>query len=300
MATIEYSDRHKFLSSVGVALIVSSVLLPWLFLREPFDLLIKSEDLLKLTDIAREILIARQWLLSQSISLIPVASGFLFLTGLIFLIWGLFSWNKVQAVKDGIEILKMKALQMSEKQILDKQSVEAGNLQNENTSRNKMETIAFYSSTIPTKINSKTITKYAEIESRVIEQLKETSNKEYEVLSNRIIGNRSFDAILASNHKNLPDILVEVKYFNKQPSRNTIYKIYDRQMSVQQTYSQVTGRDAIGFVFLVLANDSPITKDLEELISSLDSGKDQKTVILNEDNISGIDTNRLYMDYLLS
>jgi hypothetical protein len=33
---IEYGDFYKFVVSLGIALVFSAILVPWLFLRDPF------------------------------------------------------------------------------------------------------------------------------------------------------------------------------------------------------------------------------------------------------------------------
>jgi len=41
----EYSDFYKFIASAGIALISLAVIVPWLFFREPFDLLLSTNEL---------------------------------------------------------------------------------------------------------------------------------------------------------------------------------------------------------------------------------------------------------------
>jgi len=45
MPQLEYGDCYKFVASAGMALVAGAVAVPWLFLREPFDLTIASSKL---------------------------------------------------------------------------------------------------------------------------------------------------------------------------------------------------------------------------------------------------------------
>ena len=45
MSKFEYSDFYKFIASVGITLIALSVFVPWLFLKEPFDLLQRQDEI---------------------------------------------------------------------------------------------------------------------------------------------------------------------------------------------------------------------------------------------------------------
>ena len=60
MAQIEYGDFYKFIVSLGIALVLAAILVPWLFLREPFDLMIEASRLSGLTPTAQQIVLLRQ------------------------------------------------------------------------------------------------------------------------------------------------------------------------------------------------------------------------------------------------
>ena len=75
MAQLEYGDYYKFIASAGIALIAGAVIVPWMFLREPFDLAIEASKIALLTPDAQNIVHARQHLIATTISYLPLASG---------------------------------------------------------------------------------------------------------------------------------------------------------------------------------------------------------------------------------
>ena len=60
MTKFEYSDFYKFIASAGIALIILSAFVPWLFLREPFDLFQTESGISQLTPLAQEVIATRQ------------------------------------------------------------------------------------------------------------------------------------------------------------------------------------------------------------------------------------------------
>src|SRR5688572_15760168 len=99
MSQFEYTDLNKFFVSIGVFLIGLTFILPWLFFRENFDLLITSEDLKTYTDTARDIINQRQQLVSYFPSTILVISLITFVSGIILCFKGINGWIKADRLK---------------------------------------------------------------------------------------------------------------------------------------------------------------------------------------------------------
>jgi len=99
MSQFEYTDLNKFFVSIGVFLIGLTFLLPWLFFKENFDLLIKSEDLKTYTKTAQYIINQRQSIVSSFPIIILVISSCAFLTGIFLCIKGIKGWYKTEKLK---------------------------------------------------------------------------------------------------------------------------------------------------------------------------------------------------------
>ena len=99
MSQFEYTDLNKFFVSIGVFLIGLAFLMPWLFFRENFDLLIKSNDLKSYTETAQHIIGQRQLLVSYFPITILVISGLSFGSGVFLLFRGIKGWNKAERLE---------------------------------------------------------------------------------------------------------------------------------------------------------------------------------------------------------
>src|SRR5262245_61921543 len=112
MTKFEYSDFYKFIASAGIALISLAILVPWLFLREPFDLFQEASKLSQLTPLAQEVIAARQATIRSILNFIPLFSASSFILGFSGLVIGSVMWyRKTQSSIDRLAELNIKALE---------------------------------------------------------------------------------------------------------------------------------------------------------------------------------------------
>jgi hypothetical protein len=105
VAQIEYGDFYKFVVSLGIALVLAAILAPWLFLREPFDLMIEASRLSQLTPAAQQIVLLRQTYLLRLLPVIPWFSFSLLIIGAGAISIGLKKWYNRQTLRDTSEDL---------------------------------------------------------------------------------------------------------------------------------------------------------------------------------------------------
>src|SRR5580693_977320 len=106
MAQLEYGDYYKFIASAGIALIAGAVIVPWMFLREPFDLAIEASKIAQLTPDAQSVIHIRQHLVATIINYMPAASGVMAIIGAGLTGIGLYPWRLRQSVRDKAEDLQ--------------------------------------------------------------------------------------------------------------------------------------------------------------------------------------------------
>lgn len=99
----DFGHFFKFLSSVGLALLVAAVAAPWLFATASGLLTISQDDLSGLTPVARAVILDRQQAIRDVQAWLPLACVLLAAIGLALLIWGLVGWRKRQKVSDDAE-----------------------------------------------------------------------------------------------------------------------------------------------------------------------------------------------------
>jgi hypothetical protein len=90
----------KYLTTLGVAIVVASLGLGGYLLQTQSDLLIKREELAKLTPVAREAIDHKQQVALQVTTFAPWVLGLMALGGVIMAVIGLTSWRKKQALLD--------------------------------------------------------------------------------------------------------------------------------------------------------------------------------------------------------
>jgi len=286
----EYSDLYKFVVSLGVILLSFAILLPWLFLQEPFDSLITSSQIAELTPIGQTLVISRQtkglWLIQNIvwISSIPAALG------LITLVGGLYLWQRKQKnvdQKDELELekLRLEIRKMSPEQIALKVVRE--------TEEQVQDSLDTKSQPIETAEKITIINKYFEIEKRLVEKLNVCFGIP-NVRSNQQIGDNQIDLIVRiDSHERL---FIEVKYFtNPSNLRVSLQKTADMLDTVVSKYNSLRVKNnGIGICLVILAQDglNRFSEDAAEAsIANSVKGKQSKIkmLVLNESDFFKLD-----------
>ena len=117
MSQFEYNDLNKFFVSVGVFLIGLTFLLPWLYLRENFNLLITEDNLNTLTTISRDVIEKRQTIVSVLSYIIPTISIGSFGYGIYLFFKGIKGWKKLQSINEEREELKKTGEQLANQKL---------------------------------------------------------------------------------------------------------------------------------------------------------------------------------------
>ena len=209
MAQLEYGDFYKFVASAGIALIAGAIAVPWLFLREPFDLGIETATLTKLTPIAQGAVTLRQEIVADLLPWVPWVSAVLAILGTILVICGLVLWYKRQRVRDRGEEAAVKKAEhdlekMTPQEVEAKMRQELESIEAE-PSPSEVVTIA------PVPVSA--VEAYVEAERALFARMQECLGPDVHAEFNRRISNIQYDAILrlGSNES----VIVEVKYIRK-------------------------------------------------------------------------------------
>lgn len=112
MAQFEYNDLNKFYVSVGVFLIGLTFIIPWLFLREHFDLYIKASELYEYTEEAQNIILQRQSLIKIISFIIPIVSSIALIAGFYLSFIGIKGWRNIQNLIEERERMMNKKLSL--------------------------------------------------------------------------------------------------------------------------------------------------------------------------------------------
>lgn len=104
---LSYVDFHRFVSSLGLAMIALAGALPWLYLQVPVEPTGMSPGLAADLSTTQSHVAARQDLIDLIFQLIPFVSSLLLVVGTTFLFRGLISWHHLQRLRDSDEVRKL-------------------------------------------------------------------------------------------------------------------------------------------------------------------------------------------------
>jgi hypothetical protein len=243
MTQIEYSDFYKFTVSVGIALIVLAAVVPWLFLREHFDLLVDSAQLAHLTPAAQAIVADRQLLVQRIFRYIPWISIATSLVGLFLAGFGLRQWWARQGVRDeteelGLAKLKMELTTMSPQQVTARLEADAEQLLGPTETRTELVA------------STKQI---RDIEQELYKRISTCFRHSHFARANQRLGNAEYDIILESNEKKDSDILIEVKYIRRGFQSGWMRESVGRLMLANDLYMERLKRKSSPLLLIVTA-----------------------------------------------
>ncbi|MEL1256232.1 hypothetical protein AAEO57_20795 [Flavobacterium sp. DGU38] len=287
MEKIEYSDLNKFLVSVGVALMTISILIVWLFFREPFDLLIEQKTIDNLTETAKTIIITRQGQVSLLLCIIPWVSLILFLLGLTSLIIGLIRWLKKQRLLDERDELTNKKLQkelekLSEKEVVDKAETEYEQTVDEQTQPTEPKTEA--------NTKEQFIKSYLQVEQTISDKLKLFFSDKYRVLTNYRLKHFEYDIILNAPLKLDTDKIIEIKYYPNGVNSQYIRETLIRLEIAKGFYQETMQKSVKPILIIVLPEDK---YNLFEIAKLKETPKQLKHIKLDNLSLHFISQNKL-------
>ncbi|AOO64804.1 hypothetical protein [Sulfurospirillum halorespirans] len=265
----EFGDLYKFIVSLGVVLVTLSIIVPWLFLKESFDLFRTQQYLETITEVAKIVIIERQNTTAFIIKYIPFFSITTALIGILLMLYGLIKWYQNQLLIDEQNRLELE---------IKKQSFrDATKDEIENPIENEFKQNDNQSSNLSTFIN-----RYIEIENKVYKQLFDIYKNNYTVVQNKIIAGIELDILLEGNSMFSKDYLIEVKYIKKGFNYGWLKESFLKNIYAKSVYSQFTNR-LPNTLLLIIIEDSAYDKEkynnLIERIQSERIGRKGKDLI---------------------
>lgn len=287
MEKIEYSDLNKFLVSVGVALMTISILIVWLFFREPFDLLLEQKTIDNLTETAKTIILTRQGQVSYLLWIIPWVALILFLLGLTSLIIGLIRWLKKQRLLDERDELTNKKLQkelekLSEKEVVAKAETEYKQTVDEQAQPAEAKT--------ETSAKEQFVKSYLQVEQTISDKLKLFFSDKYRVLTNYRLKHFEYDIILNAPLKLDTDKIIEIKYYPNGVTSQYIRETLIR-MEIAKGFYQETMQKPVKPVLIIVLPENKY--NLFETAKLKETTKQLKHIKLDNLSLHFIPQNKL-------
>jgi hypothetical protein len=257
---LDYSDFYKFLASLGLVLIGSGFLFPWLLVNNPVDSLSDSE-FAALQESSKILLVQRQQLLTFLTSHVFWVSGLLIALGLFLTIAGFKMWWGKQKQVDFHDLLKRQIdeknlQQMSQGEIRAKALKEAeADLEAEAPKENLDPNLEGYKDEVAKLTASIGLRyQYLGIDMRLADKLSECLPAKAVLRRNRKIGNAEFDMVIDFGNQDFPNTVIEVKYIKKGFKFNWFQETVNKLVLLSQIYSDEISQISNGILIIVLAD----------------------------------------------
>lgn len=230
----EFGDLYKFIVSLGVVIISLSILVPWLFLKEPFDLLKTDEELKKVSDVARSAILSRQESVAFILRFIPWFSSLGCIIGSTFIYLGLKKWHRNQLLLDEqtkieVEIKKQSLRDATKDEIAAVAEKDFQALPNQKDIATDKQFSTFQAS-------------YLKLEQQLSTRLHGIYDSQYEVESNKIVGGIEIDILLRGKSLLTKDYIIELKTIKRGFNYGWLRESFLKNVYAKNIYAQLTNR----------------------------------------------------------
>lgn len=276
-------DSHsftKFIVSAGVFLIIAAFVVPGLILRDTGVLTISRRELSGLTPTARSDLERRQSIDHFAGHWAPYLGGTLLVGGLVLLVVGVPRLRKQEETADAHARAELDKLldemkpQTEEEQLkrLEAEFTEKVKTTSTTSSGRQRKAVE----TVIKSTNSRQLQQASKAENEVLGRLVEIAPPRYNLQSRvKLEGASSnrlllLDALLISKTKELPDIVVEIKFAGKKLSRNVDNRMNEAESQLLRYVARYR-RNSIGWLIIYMIDelDDDRKKDIEDRASEL-------------------------------
>jgi hypothetical protein len=258
----EFGDLYKFTVSLGVVLITLSIMAPWLFLKEPFDLFRPEAQINALSEVAKAAVVKRQNTVSFIVEFIPWFSSVGSLVGFIFICLGLKNWHRNQIHIDeqtrlDVEIKKQSLRDATKDEIEEKETTEYEDMKVAEESNSEAYLVNTFRG------------QYSKIEELVYTKFLDVYKNKYEVSHNKMIADVELDILLKGKHMLTKDFIVEVKYIRKGFNFGWLREAYLKNIYAKSVYSQMTNSLPNTLLLIVIGSDAYDEEKYSRLLQRL-------------------------------
>lgn len=271
---IEFSDLYKFLTSVGLIIIASSFLIPWLFMKQEIGLLISESQYNELIETSKKLTDNRISLGLLITRAIPYISVILFALGIIISGIGLWNWKKKQDTVDETDQLKLTELKAKIKE-LDSVEIEQ---KAEDEVKKEFSISSDLEKTesnveIPENQNiniEELKSNLINMESLFFQKIEDFNSFVYEPKSNVKIDNKfEIDILLKSLDLNkYPDILIEVKYIQSKLKFSIVQEAFRSLMNAYSNLAK-TRKKVNTYLIIVYKHDIADKDEINRFLAAV-------------------------------
>ncbi len=281
----EFGDLYKFVVSLGVVLISLSILGPWLFLKEPFDLFKTEAELKTVTEVARAAILSRQTSVAFILKFIPWFSSIGILCGLTLIYLGLKKWHTNQLLLDEqtkleVELKKQSLRDATKDEIEEVAATDYKSMAAEGEVSSGYQFTTFKAS-------------YRQLEDQVAQRLNDVYSSKYQIETNKMVGGVEIDILLQGRTMLTKDWIVELKSIRKGFNYGWLRESFLKNIYAKNIYSQITNRSPNTLLLIVTDFQSETPDKYESLLARIATeehgrkGKD-RVVMITKDELQNL------------
>lgn len=286
----EFGDLYKFIVSLGVVIISISILVPWLFLKESFDLYKSEADLKSVTSVAQAAILGRQEAVAFIVKFIPWFSAIGCICGSIFIFVGLKKWHANQLLLDEqtkveVELKKQSLRDATKDEIALAAARDMHALAPQENHATNFTLSAFEAS-------------YAQIESLVAKRLQHVYSKKYEVESNKMVAGVEVDVLLRGRNWLTKDYIIEIKSIRRGFNYGWLRESFLKNIYAKNIYAQATNRIPNTLLLIVTDFKGDVSEKYTYMLEKISKeglgrrGKDL-VVIIDKEELRNLTTDQL-------
>lgn len=300
---IEFSDLYKFLTSIGLIIIASSFLIPWLLLKSDFGILISIEEYNQLIENSKKLANNRIDLNLFILKIIPYLSTALFLIGALLSFYGIKKWKEKQQTVDETDKLKLDELRAKIKELTSKEIDEKAELEikNEIEENDDEKPVKKVESKKEKENIEELKTNLINMENLFFQKMINYNSFVYEPKSNVKIGDKiQVDIFLKSlDFQKYPDIFVEVKYIQSKLKFSIVQEGFGYLVRAFQNYTKGNSKKLKTYLIVVYKSDIAELSEIKRFIMATNNylNKYNKSVfnilIMNDKEAENFDIKKI-------
>lgn len=241
----EFQDINRFLVSCGIVLIALAALMPWLFLREPLEVIFSISEYEGLEEKSRALVDKKQITVGLALASIPYISAILLFFGIASIIEGIRRWLKNQKRLDEkdeilVDIERIKLEKMTENEVNEKISYEVKEALGENTTEIQREIFA---------------KSYQEIEAVLSAKIEIAYKNLYNVRKNVKFEKYYYDIILNPKKLDQRSKVIEIRLRRDDAGGVSIRALFLMILSAARKYISTNDQPADAVLIIVYSDD---------------------------------------------
>jgi|GEM_PF-2757102 hypothetical protein len=267
MEKVQYGDVNRFLVSIGLILIILSLLLPFFYLQEDFGLYLEQETIDAFNPIVKESIEQKLNIVTEIQNNLLCVSIFILLLGTTFFVIGLLNWIKRQKKTDEKEDLETEKLRLEIDKLTPEERREKAEDEVTTNEYNEYKEEQKHVNSTQKEVKETVINNYLAVEEKLIQVFRNYKSKNFHIFDNvRIADRYPIDILLEAKERGFSDRIVEVKYANKYISKSVLDSAIKQLSQYSRFYTKFYSKNVVPVLLFVYSDKAEVKESDLELL----------------------------------